>query len=272
MASGPGGRRPLVAANWKMNHLRRDAEAWCRRVAAGLAGRDSDSGPSAEVVVFPSFPLLPAVASGLAGTAVAWGGQDLHPADSGAHTGDVSGAQLADAGCRFVLCGHSERRHDHGEGDERVAEKIVAARRHRLTPIVCVGETRGERRAGWTFEVLARQLGAALAALVEPTATGAAGEPDVVVAYEPVWAIGSGETATPETAQEAHRYLRERLAAGSTKGWNRGWGERVRIVYGGSVKPDTAAALIAQPDVDGFLVGGASLDPEQFLAIIGVCG
>ena len=272
MASDLGGRRPLVAANWKMNLLRRDAEAWCRRVGEGLAGGDGRV-PSAEVVAFPSFPLLPAVAAGLAGTAVAWGGQDLHPADAGAHTGDVSGAQLADAGCRFVLCGHSERRHDHGESDERVAEKIAAARRHRLTPIVCVGETRGERRAGWTFEVLARQLGAALAALTPPVEGSAtAAEPDFVVAYEPVWAIGSGETATPETAQEAHRYLRDRLAEGATGGWGRGWGERVRILYGGSVKPDTAAALIAQPDVDGFLVGGASLDPEQFLAIIGVCG
>jgi triosephosphate isomerase (TIM) len=214
--------------------------------------------------VFPSFPLLPAVAAGLAGTAVAWGGQDLHAADAGAHTGDVSGAQLADAACRFALCGHSERRHDHGEGDEVVAGKIAAALRHRLVPLVCVGETAGERRAGWTFEVLDRQLDSALGAL---TAGGAGGGSDFVLAYEPVWAIGTGETATPELAEEAHRHLRARLAERLAGGH----GEGVRILYGGSVKPANAGELIAQPDLDGFLVGGASLDPERFLAIIGVC-
>jgi triosephosphate isomerase len=264
-------RRPLVAANWKMNLLRRDAEAWCLGLAAGLAAGEPAgelAGAAAEVVVFPSFPLLPVVAAGLAGTAAAWGGQDLHPADAGAHTGDVSAAQLADAGCRWALCGHSERRHDHGESDERVAAKIRAARRHGLVPLVCVGETAGERRAGWTFEVLGRQLAAALdalAALDDPPAA------ELVLAYEPVWAIGSGETATPETAQEAHRFLRDRLSEWGAGGGTGGAGA-ARIVYGGSVKPDNAAALAAQADVDGFLVGGASLDPEQFLAIIRVCG
>ena len=270
--TGAGGRRPIVAANWKMHHLAADAEAFCRRLVAGLDGSGAPersphrgdpstslgtaSGP--EVVVFPSFPLLPAVAAGLAGSGVAWGGQDLHPEDSGAHTGDVSGAQLADAGCAWALAGHSERRHDHGEGDELVAAKVGAARRHALAPMVCVGETADERRAGRTHDVLDRQLAAALAALDGLGAGGWA------LAYEPVWAIGTGDTATPETAAEAHAHLRRRIAAA------RGPADAaaVRILYGGSVKPGNAAELAAREGIDGFLVGGASLDAGDFLAII----
>jgi triosephosphate isomerase len=228
---------------------------------------------SVEVVVFPSFPLLPTLEAGLAGSAVAWGGQDLHPADAGAHTGDVAAPQLADVGCSWALCGHSERRHDHGESDELVAEKIGAALRHRLRPLVCVGETAGERRAGRTLEVLDRQLAAAFAALggeVAGAAGGDAAEGDAVgwaLAYEPVWAIGTGETATPEMAQEAHAHLRRRLAerAGEAAA------ATVRLLYGGSVKPGNAGELIAQADVDGFLVGGASLDAGSFRAIIERC-
>jgi triosephosphate isomerase len=268
-----------VGGNWKMHHLRADAEGWCRSVlaagsplaaaeragagaAAGAAGEAPVEAP-VEAVVFPSFPLLATVEAGLAGSGVAWGGQDLHPADRGAHTGDVSGGQLADLGCSWVLCGHSERRHDHGEGDDLVAEKVRAALRHRLAPLVCVGETREERRAGHTWEVLDRQLDAALAALPRPE-EGAA---PWALAYEPVWAIGTGETATPALAQEAHAHLRQRLRVRL--------GEpaaaRLRLVYGGSVKPDNAAELYAGEDVDGFLVGGASLDPGAFLAIIARC-
>jgi triosephosphate isomerase len=246
-------RRPLVAANWKMHLLTGDARAWCEKITAGLSG--SEDGP--EAVVFPSHPLLPAVVAALDGTPVGVGGQDLHPDDEGAHTGDVSGRQLVDVGCRWVLCGHSERRHDHGEGDPLVAAKVEAAGRHGLTPVLCLGETRDQRRAGHTHPVLERQLRGGLARAPE----------DLVVAYEPVWAIGTGETATPETAQQAHAFLRRLLAEAVSQ-------ERagtVRILYGGSVKPHNAAELIAQDDIDGFLVGGASLDPEKFRAIIKSC-
>ena len=256
MSAAAPARRPLVGGNWKMYHLRADAEAWCRAVRAAAPPTAVDA------VVFPAFPLLATVEAGLTGSALAWGGQDLHPADQGAHTGDVSGAQLVDLGCAWALCGHSERRHDHGEGDELVAAKVRAARRHGLTPLVCVGETGEERRAGRTLEVLDRQLAAALAELPAP----APGAPPWALAYEPVWAIGTGETATPQTAQEAHAHLRRRLGerfAGAAEG--------VRILYGGSVKPDNAADLFAGPDVDGFLVGGASLDAAAFLDIIACC-
>ncbi|HYX25551.1 MAG TPA: triose-phosphate isomerase [Thermoanaerobaculia bacterium] len=244
-------RRPLVAANWKMNHLRADAAACCRALRQALAERPA----AARVAIFPSFPLIPVVAAELAGSELAVGGQDLHPDDQGAHTGDVSGAQLADAGCAWVLCGHSERRQDHGEDDALVARKVAAAVRHRLAPLICVGETRDERRAGRTFGVLERQLRSAVAALSE-------GAP-FAVAYEPVWAIGTGETATPETAQEVHAFLRLLLAE-----LVEGAAAALPILYGGSATPDNAAGLFAQPDVDGFLVGGASLDPRKFLAII----
>ncbi len=246
-------RRPLIAANWKMNLLQKDAAEYCRDLRRGLAAPPEP--PDARVVIFPSFPLIPVVARELADSAVEVGGQDLHPEDKGAHTGDVSGPQLADAGCTWVLCGHSERRQNHGESDDWVGLKVAAAaRHHRLTPLICVGETKVERQAGRTFEVLTRQLLAALA-----------GGPDrFALAYEPVWAIGTGETATPEIAQEAHRHLRERMA----EELGEGVAAAVPILYGGSVTPDNAAQLIVQLDLDGFLVGGASLDPQKFLAII----
>jgi triosephosphate isomerase len=244
-------RRPVVAANWKMNLVQADAAEFCRVLRRGLAAPPPTD---ARVVVFPSFPLLSAVTRELLESAVEVGGQDLHAEDKGAFTGDVSGRQLADAGCSWVLCGHSERRLYHAESDELVARKAVAALRYRLTPLVCVGESRDERRDGRTFEVLARQLAAVLASPPEP----------FVLAYEPVWAIGTGETATPEIAQEAHRFLRGQLA--DALGGEAA--EALPILYGGSVTPDNAAVLAAQPDIGGFLVGGASLDPQKFLAII----
>ena len=244
-------RRPLVGGNWKMNLLSAEARDYVARFGQ-LSVRH------AEVVLFPSAPLLPILARGLAGSPVALGGQDLHPAASGAHTGDVSGPQLVDAGCRWVLCGHSERRQDHGETDAVVGAKIAAAAEHGLLPLVCLGESAGERGEGQTFAVLERQLRAALGSGVER----------FDLAYEPVWAIGTGETATPEIAQEAHVFLRRTLKE------LRGElvAEGCRIVYGGSANPANAADLIAQPDLDGFLVGGASLDPDRFLTIIRACG
>jgi triosephosphate isomerase len=240
-------RTPLVGGNWKMHLLQGDAEAFCAALNAAPA-------PRAEVVLFPSFPLLPTVAEGLDGSWATCGGQDLHPDPKGAHTGDVSGPQLVDAGCRWVLCGHSERRQDHGESDDLVAAKVAAAIEHGLTPMICVGETADERRDGETFTVLERQLNAALRARPERFA----------LAYEPVWAIGTGETATPEIAQEAHAFLRDGLAdlVGDESAAVK------RILYGGSANPGNAADLAAQNDIDGFLVGGASLDPEQFSSII----
>jgi len=245
-------RRPLVGGNWKMHMLREPAQRFCDDFLAGLGSATT------EAVLFPSFPLIPTVSAALAGSPVGTGGQDLHTDEKGAHTGDVSGPQLIDAGCQWVLCGHSERRADHHETDELVGEKAVAATRSGLYPLICVGETLADRQAGRTFDVLERQLSAALAGRPEPFA----------LAYEPVWAIGTGETATPEIAQEAHKFLREHLADLL--------GDEVaqvkRIVCGGSANPDNAATLFAEPDIDGFLVGGASLDPEKFLAIIRSCG
>jgi triosephosphate isomerase (TIM) len=245
-------RRPVFAANWKMNLRRGQAEAYAGRLqeAGGLL-------PAVDVVVFPPFPLIPAVAALLDGSPVAWGGQDLHPEDSGAHTGDVSALQLLDWGSTWVLCGHSERRAEHGETDSLIAAKVAQAQRHGLQPLLCVGETWAEREAGRTHEVLARQL---------EVAAPAAGGP-WTLAYEPVWAIGTGRTATPALAQDAHAFLRATVA----KRLGAGAAGALRILYGGSVKPDNSAELYAQPDLDGFLVGGASLDPGSFLDIIRRC-
>jgi triosephosphate isomerase len=286
--AGRGGRRRIVAGNWKMNLLSAPAAAFCRELRAGLTPGRGQGEPRAEVLLFPSFPLIPLVVQEMAGSGVEIGGQDLHAAERGAHTGDVSGPQLADAGCRWALCGHSERRHNHHESDELVGAKVAAAARHGLTPVLCVGETLAQREAGETLAVLERQVRAGLAA--HPR-----GGVPLVVAYEPVWAIGTGRTASPETAQEAHRFLRG-LIAGLANGQpapgpppaggaassaapaagapqpGAGPGAAATILYGGSVTPANAASLIAQPDVDGFLVGGASLDPGQFLAIIACSG
>lgn len=253
--SGPR-RRRIVAGNWKMHLLAAEAAAFCAELRRGLAA----DGASAEVLLFPSFPLLRTVAEALAGSDVGVGAQDLHPADRGAHTGDVSGPQIFDAGCRWVLCGHSERRRDHAESDELVGRKVAAAARHGLTPLLCVGETREQRDAGETLAVLERQLRSGLAPL-------GPGSPPPVIAYEPVWAIGSGLTASPETAQEAHHFLRAAAAEAAGVG-----AAAVMLLYGGSATPANVAGLIAQSDVDGFLVGGASLDPRQFLAIIACSG
>jgi triosephosphate isomerase (TIM) len=262
-------RRPVFAANWKMNLRRGQADAYASRLREAMALL-----PPADVVVFPPFPLLPVVADLLAGSPVAWGGQDLHPEDAGAHTGDVSAVHLLDWGSTWVLCGHSERRAEHGETDALIAAKVAQAQRQGLQPLLCVGETGEEREGGRTEEVLARQLSAAAPPAGEGgqgrspgRGAGPAKSLPWALAYEPVWAIGTGRTATPELAQEAHAFLRrtaaDRLGAGTAAG--------LRILYGGSVKPDNSAALFGQPDIDGFLVGGASLDPDSFLDIIRRC-
>ena len=247
------GRRTLVAGNWKMHLRREEARSYCRKLAAAdLAAGDP------EVALFPAFPLIPVVAAELEGSQIRWGGQDLHPETSGAHTGDVSARHLLDWGCSWVLCGHSERRHDHGEDDDLVAAKVRAAQAQGLAPVLCVGETQAERAAGETNAVLLRQLRRAMPDTTRPAA----------LAYEPVWAIGTGQTATAEIAQEAHDFLRRAVSETADPAA----GRELRILYGGSVKPSNCEELIAQPDIDGFLIGGASLDSTEFLDIIRLCG
>jgi triosephosphate isomerase len=203
------------------------------------------------------FPYLAQVAERLTGTAVAWGAQTLSEHAQGAFTGEVSGAMLAEFGCRYAIVGHSERRQLFGESDSRVAAQFAAAQAAGLVPILCVGETLEEREAGRTEETVARQLDVVL------ERTGAAALGRAVIAYEPVWAIGTGRTATPQQAQAVHAFLRARIAQS-----DRATAERAQILYGGSVKPSNAGELFAMPDVDGALVGGASLVAQDFLAIV----
>ncbi|MGE0424995.1 MAG: triose-phosphate isomerase [Reyranellaceae bacterium] len=239
-------RRPLIAGNWKMNLLRGDA------VALATALREGAADARAEVVVCPVAVQIAAVAQVLSTTAIGVGGQDCHADAAGAHTGDVSAEMLADAGARWVIVGHSERRTDHGETDEQVRAKATAGLRAGLTPIICVGETLAQRKAGETLDVLARQIAASVP-------SGAA---NVVVAYEPVWAIGTGLTPTVAEIDEAHRHLRGRLGGVVPDA------QAVRILYGGSVKPSNAAEILGVADVDGALVGGASLKAADFLPIV----
>jgi triosephosphate isomerase (TIM) len=231
-------RARLVAGNWKMHGTRAANQALLDAMVAGVKG--------VECAVCVPFPYLAQAAERLRGTQIAWGAQNLSAHASGAHTGEVSAAMLADFGCRYVLVGHSERRQLYGETDAQAAAKFAAAQAAGLRPIFCVGESLEERDAGRTEAVVARQLDAVL---------GKGGFGDAVLAYEPVWAIGTGRTATPEQAQAVHAFLRPRVGAAA------------RILYGGSVKPDNAAAIFAQPDVDGGLIGGASLVAKDFLAI-----
>ena len=211
----------------------------------------------AAYVVCAPFPYLAQLATELQGTGIEWGAQDLSEHDSGAYTGEVSGAMLAEFGCRYVIVGHSERRSLHAETDAQVAAKMATALRHGLTPIVCVGESLAERESGQTAAVVSRQLDALMV-----QGTGALGAS--VLAYEPVWAIGTGRTATPEQAQDVHAHIRAVLRDATPAGTAEG----IRILYGGSVKPGNIDELMACPDVDGALVGGASLNAEDFLRIV----
>ena len=244
-------RPRLVAGNWKMHLLRADA----RRLAAETA-RAAEGCPEVEVAVFPAFTALADVREALAGSRVLLGAQACHENDQGAHTGEGAAPMLADAGCAIVLCGHSERRAA-GESDEAVGRRVRAVLRAKLRPLVCVGETLAERESGTTGRVLARQFAAGFA----DVAASELGQVDL--AYEPVWAIGTGRTATPQTAAEAHSSLRSLLVGKFGEA-----GRAPRILYGGSVKAGNAAELLAARDVGGLLVGGASLDAAQFRLII----
>ncbi len=250
-------RRPLVAGNWKMNGLTASVGE-LERIIAGARSL-AQSATKVDVVVCPPATLIAGFAKAASGTAVTIGGQDCHPLASGAHTGDVAAEMLRDAGARAVIVGHSERRRDHGETDALIRAKALAARRAGLMAIVCIGETRDERDGGQTRHVVAGQLDGSLPE-TDPDAAA-----NIVVAYEPVWAIGSGLTPMPGDIGEVHDFIRARLCVrfGET-------GHDVRILYGGSVKPANAKALLAVENVDGALVGGASLDAAEFLAIAGI--
>lgn len=240
-------RRKLVVGNWKMNGN--------RLTNAELLAGIEEAGPyGAEVAVCAPFPYLSEVALSLQGKRTAWGAQDCSAHEGGAYTGEVSAAMLAEFGCRFVIVGHSERRAYHSEDDQLVADKAKIALKHGLTPIVCVGETLAEREAGHTDAVVKRQMSAVIHTLGHCIA-------QIVVAYEPVWAIGTGKTATPEQAQAVHALLRTQLHAATPKS------HEMQILYGGSVKPDNARALFSKPDIDGGLIGGASLKAAEFVAI-----
>ena len=244
--------RKLVVGNWKMNGN--------RAANAELLAALKAAGPwVAEVVVCVPGPYLGDVALSLQGEAIGWGAQDCSAFESGAYTGEVSAAMLAEFGCRYVLVGHSERRAYHAESDQSVADKAKAALAHRITPIVCVGETLAEREGGHTDEVVKRQLSAVIHTLGHCIS-------QIVVAYEPVWAIGTGKTATPEQAQAVHALLRAQLKAATEHA-----GE-MKILYGGSVKADNAPTLFGQPDIDGGLIGGASLKAPEFAAICRAAG
>jgi triosephosphate isomerase len=246
-------RRPrLVAGNWKMHKTAPEGAS----LAGQLVGLLTIPRPC-EIAVCPPFPALAPVASALRGSGVHLGAQNLHPEPKGAFTGEVSGPMLAAVGCRFVIVGHSERRHIMGEDDATVARKARAALRDGLTPIVCVGETLAEREAGTTTEVLVRQVHAVYEGLGEGPAR------DTVIAYEPVWAIGTGRVATVEQARDAHRVVRatlDRVVA-------RGAGQQIAVLYGGSVNDQNAPALLGDEELDGALVGGASLEAAGFWRI-----
>jgi triosephosphate isomerase (TIM) len=246
-------RTPLVVGNWKMNGTLAEARALAAAIRDGLKrpGR-------VEVVVCPPFTALAVVGEILAASPIALGAQNCHHEASGAHTGEVSPPMLVELGCRFVVCGHSERRHELGETDEQINRKVAAALRHGLTPVLCTGETAEERRQGLTFTTVEGQLRAGLAGL------DAAAIARCVVAYEPVWAIGTGLNATPAQAAEVHGYLRGLVSEVGSKEV----AQAVRILYGGSVKADNADALLAEQEIDGALVGGASLSATAFIAIV----
>lgn len=248
-------RTKLVAGNWKMHGSLAANRALLDGILAGLGACRAD------VAVCVPFPYLAQVQAALNGSRVAWGAQTVSEHAQGAYTGEVSAAMLLEFGCRYVLVGHSERRALYGESDAAVAAKFDAALKAGLTPVLCVGETLAEREAGATGEVVTRQLDAVIAK------SGVAALGRAVVAYEPVWAIGTGKTATPQQAQDVHALIRARVAAGDAA-----VAQKLQILYGGSVKPGNAQELFAMPDIDGGLIGGAALAAADFLAICAAAG
>ena len=246
-------RQPVIAGNWKMYKTIAETEAFFTAIAPKVAGV-----AHCDMVIAPPFTVLRRAAELGERIGIAVSAQDMHWEKEGAWTGAVSAAMIRDAGCRYTLIGHSERRQFFGETDQSVNKKIRAALGGGLQGIVCIGETLAEREAGQTEAVLERQLDHGLAGLTEADFS------PIIVAYEPVWAIGTGRTATPEIAEEAHRFIRLRVGKSVSPAVAAG----LRILYGGSVKPDNIRGLMAQPDIDGALVGGASLDPNSFAGIV----
>lgn len=244
-------RQPLIAGNWKMNGTRASAESLIQGVLAGSSGMSK-----AEIAVCVPFVFLEAGQRLLAGSAVRIGAQNVSVEASGAYTGEISAGMLNEFGCRYVICGHSERREYYGETDTIVAKKLAMVVSAGMTPILCVGETLEQREQGFMEPVIAGQIDA----IIEANGIESFGR--IEIAYEPVWAIGTGKTATPEQAQEVHAFIRRRIAAHDAA-----IAEKVRILYGGSMKPSNAAELLSMPDIDGGLIGGASLVVEDFLAI-----
>ncbi len=245
-------RRPLIAGNWKMNGLSGDGLA----LAGELARRIEDAAdPAFDLLICPPFTLISRIGKALAGSAIALGGQDCHAVETGAHTGDISAAMLADSGCTHVIVGHSERRADHAETDTQVSAKVAAVRSAGLVAVLCIGETEAQRDAGETNAVVARQLADSL-----PDGATAM---NTVIAYEPVWAIGTGRTPSVAEVEAVHALIRGDLA----KRLGDDEAARLRLLYGGSVKPDNARELMSLTDVDGALVGGASLKADDFWSI-----
>ena len=244
-------RQKLVAGNWKLNGSKASIETLVGSILTGLSGMDNVG-----VAVCAPYVYIPMTQDLLAGSRVGLGSQDIADQDSGAFTGEVSGPMLKEFGCQYAIVGHSERRSIYGEKDGDTARKFAAARKHGLTPILCIGETLDEREGGVTEGVVARQLDAVIAL------EGVEALADAVIAYEPVWAIGTGKTASPQQAQDVHAFIRGKIA-----GLNEAVAAKVQILYGGSVKGANAAELFAMPDIDGGLIGGASLDAQEFLAI-----
>lgn len=252
-------RLPLICANWKMNHTASEATRFLQDFVSRMAAHRSALDERVEIAIAPAHPVLDRLGRGLEGSGIQLAAQNLHAEESGAFTGEVSLSMLVDLGCRYALIGHSERRALFGEKDPEIAAKALRLQGSPIRPILCVGETLEERDRGATLDVVGQQLSSVL-----EVADGLGDE--LVVAYEPVWAIGTGRTATPETAQEVHAAIRKALRDRLGRA-----GDRIRILYGGSVNPSNAGELLSQPDIDGALVGGASLDPEAFARIALAC-
>jgi triosephosphate isomerase len=246
-------RKPVIVGNWKMNLTRSAAADLVNALRSQL-----DSVTDVEVGVCPVATVIPTVAAALEGSVIGCGGQNVHWADSGAFTGEISGEMLKEAGCKYAIVGHSERRQFFGETDAKVNERAKAALKWDLTPIICCGEMLEEREAGKTLDVVGTQIRGCFAGWTAEEAVKS------IVAYEPVWAIGTGKVATPEQAQEVHAVIRGLLG----ELFGKDAADKIRIQYGGSVKPDNVKAIMAQPDVDGALVGGASLKAEQFVPLV----